>query len=170
MSDLVINKNQFYFLFSFILIITLSVTGPFFNFHQNFQDTRITLHPFESTKDVIKDRSYAIVFDGGSTGTRIHIFSFFINSDVKQGKIHLDNEMFFKTQPGLSSYSDSAENAANSLDPLLQKAFKIIPQFEAPLTPVILKATAGLRLLSGNLATQILQSVEDKLRLLPYKG
>lgn len=155
----------------FILISVVTITGPFLSFNSKYHGTQIIQHPVAVVKDsIIKDIQYAIVFDGGSTGTRIHIFSFIINENVKQGKIQLDKEYFFYMSPGLSSYYYNATEAAISLDPLIKKALYIVPKLWTNQTPIILKATAGLRLLSDEIATDILQSVEQRFKLLPFKG
>jgi len=48
---------------------------------------------------------------------------------------------------------------AESLQPLLEEAAKYIPQSKWRDTPIALKATAGLRMLSNNTAAQILEKV-----------
>jgi len=48
---------------------------------------------------------------------------------------------------------------AESLRPLLEEAAKYIPQSKWRDTPIALKATAGLRMLSNNTAAQILEKV-----------
>lgn len=163
-------RRRFYFAFTFMLISAVSITGPFLSYNWKYQDTQIILHPFDVTKHVIQDKDFAIVLDGGSTGTRVHIFSFMINQDLKQRKIILHGENYFYIKPGLSSYAHNASEAALSLEPLLSQAFKHVPTLLASQTPLILKATAGLRLLSDQSATQILDTVESKLKSLPYKG
>lgn len=164
-------SKRFYFAFTFILISAVSITGPFISFFGKWnQETRVILHPFDATKDTIQDKDYAIIFDGGSTGTRIHIFAFLINQDVKQRKILLHGENYFYTKPGLSSFAHNISGAASSLEPLLAEAYKHVPALLAPQTPLILKATAGLRLLSDDSAENILSIVETKLRSSPFKG
>jgi len=48
---------------------------------------------------------------------------------------------------------------ADSLRPLLEEAAKYIPWSKWRETPIALKATAGLRLLSNDTAAQILEQV-----------
>lgn len=157
-----------------ILISTIVIIAPFISFRSliTFQpnETQIILHPFDVTKDIIQDVDYAIVIDGGSTGTRIHIFSFLINNGVKQQKIILHDESYFYIKPGLSSYAHNISQAATSLEPLLTQAFKHVPTSLMPQTPLILKATAGLRLLPDESANQILDTVEYRLKSSPFKG
>ena len=165
--------RRFYFAFTLILISAVFITRPFISFRSRWnQETQVILHPFDATKDIeyIQDKDYAIVFDGGSTGTRVHIFSFLIDHDVKQRKIILNSENYFYIKPGLSSYAHNVSGAVSSLEPLLSQALKHVPHLWASQTPLILKATAGLRLLSDDSSTKILNNVEERLKSLPYKG
>ncbi|KAG2445302.1 hypothetical protein HYH02_008769 [Chlamydomonas schloesseri] len=108
---------------------------------------------------------YAIVFDAGSTGSRIHVFKF----EQAGGELKLISDTFEQLKPGLSSYADSPEKAAASLQPLIDTALKTVPQNLQSSTPISLKATAGLRLLPGDKADNILKAVEALLRKQPFK-
>lgn len=59
-------------------------------------------------------------------------------------------------KPGLSSFADNPTGAASSVDILLSHAKTVIPRRLVPHTPIILQATAGLRLLSKEEADNIL--------------
>ena len=48
---------------------------------------------------------YAIVFDAGSTGSRIHVYKF----TREEGKLKLLFELFEQVKPGLSSYADDVD-------------------------------------------------------------
>lgn len=170
------HRNQYFsplFYFSYILIFIsilissfVTIVGPFSS--TIYYGTQIIPHPHDA--GAIKgNNSYAIVFDGGSTGTRIHIFSFTSQIERKTRRIFLENEIFHHITPGLSSYAHNSSDAANSLQPLLQKAFKIVPDSKAEETSIILKATAGLRLIPKQSADNILKSVKQKLESTPYK-
>ncbi|KAL1314431.1 nucleoside-triphosphatase-like [Arachis ipaensis] len=106
--------------------------------------------------------SYAVIFDAGSSGSRVHVFHF----DQNLNLLHIGNEIEFykKIKPGLSAYADNPEEAAESLIPLLDEAQDIIPLQLQPKTPLRLGATAGLRLLEGDTAERILQAVRDMFR------
>ncbi|GLI70304.1 hypothetical protein VaNZ11_015254 [Volvox africanus] len=108
---------------------------------------------------------YAIVFDAGSTGSRIHVFKF----EQTDGDLKLISDTFEQLKPGLSSYADDPAKAAASLQPLLDTALKTVPAALQASTPISLKATAGLRLLPGDKADHILSAVEDLLRKQPFK-
>ncbi|KAL0442288.1 UNVERIFIED_CONTAM: Apyrase [Sesamum latifolium] len=106
--------------------------------------------------------SYAVVFDAGSTGSRVHVFAFQPNLDLTP--IHQSYEFFLSISPGLSSYEHDPDAAALSLKPLLQSAEAVVPAELRAQTPVRLGATAGLRLLPGNASEAILDAVRKLLK------
>jgi len=66
---------------------------------------------------------YNIVLDAGSTGSRIHIFKF-----QKAGtQLLLQSDGFHQLKPGLSSFADNPQAAADSLKPLMEEALKAVP-------------------------------------------
>jgi len=104
--------------------------------------------------------------DAGSTGSRTHVYQF--NADPITGKLKLTNEVFHEIRPGLSSYKDDADAAANSLVPLMEIAVKSVPKEYVGCTPVALKATAGLRLLGEEKSQAILNKVDEVLKKYPF--
>lgn len=67
---------------------------------------------------------YNIVLDAGSTGSRIHIFKF----RQASGKLLLQSDGFHQLKPGLSSFADNPQAAADSLKPLMAEALKAVPK------------------------------------------
>ena len=67
---------------------------------------------------------YAVVFDAGSTGSRVHVVSFL----ESKGTLELQNDALQTLKPGLSSYADDPQAAAESLQPLLDFALKTVPK------------------------------------------
>ena len=57
-------------------------------------------------------------------GSRVHIYSFTKN----KGLLDLDEDTFEQLKPGLSSYADEPEQAAQSLKPLVEKALATVPK------------------------------------------
>ncbi|GAA93896.1 uncharacterized protein L969DRAFT_70134 [Mixia osmundae IAM 14324] len=113
--------------------------------------------------------SYALMIDAGSTGSRIHVYTFTYCTSAstpsnKDAVPALESEVFEQLQPGLSSYSGRPREAAESLRPLLEVALKTIPESERKCTPIAVKATAGLRLLGTSESQAILTEVERWLR------
>ncbi|KAJ1744284.1 Guanosine-diphosphatase [Coemansia sp. RSA 989] len=101
---------------------------------------------------------YVLMIDAGSTGSRIHVYKF---NYCKQSP-ELEDEVFEQIKPGLSSY-DNAEEAARSLDSLMQVGMKHVPKSLRACTPVAVKATAGLRKLGAEKSELILRAIERRL-------
>ncbi|CAI5655092.1 unnamed protein product [Oreochromis niloticus] len=99
---------------------------------------------------------YGIMFDAGSTGTRIHVFKFQIED---KGAPKLAQETFRAIKPGLSAYADDPQQCTAGIVELLEIAKSSVPPSYWTSTPVVLKATAGLRLLPGEKADQLLDRV-----------
>ncbi|CAM8967931.1 unnamed protein product [Rhodiola kirilowii] len=114
-----------------------------------------------SLKDV-KSRSYAVIFDAGSSGSRVHVFCFDERLDLVS--IGQDLELFVQQKPGLSAYAKNPKLAAESLLPLLEKAQKVIPPELHSATAVRVGATAGLRALGTTASENILQEVRNLLK------
>lgn len=106
-----------------------------------------------------KNHEYVIMIDAGSTGSRVHVYSF----DTSVSPPVLINEEFKMLKPGLSSFDTDTKGAAASLDPLLELALKSIPKEKQNCSPVAVKATAGLRLLGETKSDAILQEVRRHL-------
>ncbi|PIO71491.1 GDA1/CD39 family protein [Teladorsagia circumcincta] len=106
-------------------------------------------------------RFFAIVFDAGSTGTRLHLYKYVHNTDRNGIPFKVEEEIFREAKPALSSFIDDPSAAGSSIRGLLETAQAHVPLFMWEKTPITLKATAGLRLLPGDLADDILDAVED---------
>lgn len=109
-----------------------------------------------------KSRTYAVIFDAGSSGSRVHVFCFDKYLDlVPMGK---ELELFVKTDPGLSAFAKNPRQAAESLHSLLDKAEGAVPKELRGDTPVKVGATAGLRALEGDAPDRILDAVRELLK------
>ncbi|KAL8508688.1 hypothetical protein ACS0TY_019077 [Phlomoides rotata] len=107
--------------------------------------------------DSSPEQKYAVIFDGGSTGSRVHVFRF--DNNMALLPIGNDYKFFLATTPGLSAYESDPKAAAESLRPLLEQAEAVVPQTLRPTTPLRLGATAGLRMLPGHASEDILNAV-----------
>lgn len=118
-----------------------------------------------SSLDDEETLQYGIVFDAGSTGTRIHVYRFLRSSQ----SLHLKDELFEEVKPGLSSYASEVRKAGESLLPLLEKAKNFIPQEQWNHVPLSLYATAGLRLVSDEAAQALLEEVKATFSNSPFQ-
>ncbi|XP_016460392.1 apyrase [Nicotiana tabacum] len=148
-----LNKKS-HFVFTFLAILLL-LPLSFFSSTNAHKPLRRHLLSHES-------ENYAVIFDAGSTGSRVHVFRF--NENLELLPIGNDIEFFMATKPGLSSYADDPKAAANSLEPLLEGAEGAVPKELQSETPLELGATAGLRMLKGDAAEKILQAVRDLVK------
>jgi guanosine-diphosphatase len=103
---------------------------------------------------------WALMIDAGSTGSRIHVYKF--NNCLSSPTF--EYEVFQMTRPGLSSFANNAQKAAESLDPLMKEAENTVPRSLWKCTPVAVKATAGLRLLGHAESDAILAAVKQRLQ------
>jgi len=129
-------------------------TGP-----ENDPDLSKTVHctaPYKASSPLVQ---YALMIDAGSTGSRIHIYKF---NNCGSSPMY-EYEVFRMTQPGLSKYEGRPQDAAQSLDVLLDEAMKVVPEALRSCTPVAVKATAGLRLLGASESDAILDAVRQRL-------
>ncbi|XP_034041178.1 ectonucleoside triphosphate diphosphohydrolase 6 isoform X2 [Thalassophryne amazonica] len=108
---------------------------------------------------------YGIMFDAGSTGTRVHIFKFQMGHDEAP---KLVQETFRAIKPGLSAYADDPDQCKSGIVELLEVAKGSVPQSVWSSTPVVLKATAGLRLLPGEKAQHLMDQVRSLFLVSPF--
>lgn len=64
---------------------------------------------------------YGIMFDAGSTGSRIHIFKFKQANDGQP--FHLLDEKFEQVKPGLSSYAENPQKVMNHFNQYLKDRY-----------------------------------------------
>lgn len=115
----------------------------------------------DPSKPVIQ---YALMIDAGSTGSRIHAYRF----NNCGGAPELEEEFFKMTAKrqggaGLSAYKGNPEEAAKSLDVLMEYALESVPEEYRSCSPIALKATAGLRMIGSDAAQEILDAVRTRL-------
>lgn len=103
---------------------------------------------------------YGIMFDAGSTGSRIHVYKFHRDSN---SNLILDDELFEQVRPGLSSYPDDIPGAVASIQHLVSSAKAYMDEEDYARTPLALKASAGLRILGEEKSKPILDAVGKAL-------
>ncbi|KAG7563375.1 Nucleoside phosphatase GDA1/CD39 [Arabidopsis suecica] len=99
---------------------------------------------------------YSVVIDGGSTGTRIHVFGYRIESGKPVFEFRGANYASLKLHPGLSAFADDPDGASVSLTELVEFAKGRVPKGMWMETEVRLMATAGMRLLELPVQEKIL--------------
>jgi len=101
------------------------------------------------SKDTIGGKRYGIILDAGSSGTRVYVYNWpgAIPSGDEYPRVTPD-PVYLKIKPGLSELGGHTTGEVVSyLEPLLTYGEQNVPADKEYLTPIFLRATAGLRLL-----------------------
>lgn len=110
-------------------------------------------------------KQYRIVIDGGSTGSRIHVFEYLIKDGAPIFDISAKKGLgSMRVTPGLSTFAGDPKGAGESVLKLMEFARKRIPGDKWAETEVRLMATAGLRMLGLSVQERILESCRTVLR------
>jgi len=105
------------------------------------------------------ETKYGIVFDAGSSGSRIHVYTWKTGGGGPKDQFDLVSDDLLKIKPGLSAFKDKTSQAGASLAPLIEFAKTKIPAALVASTPMFLMATAGLRMVGEGPKDAILASV-----------
>ena len=116
-----------------------------------------------------EEGQYKVVFDAGSTGTRVHVFRFNVPVFRDSSVVLLSIPLFAHVSGGLSSFASDPTQARHGLKELLTKAENVIPSSEWQATEVMLMATAGLRLLPVQEAENLLREARKVLNESKFK-
>lgn len=114
-------------------------------------------------------RRYGIVIDGGSTGTRIHVFGYRVEGGYGVFDFGEEGLASLKVNPGLSAYEEDPNGAGKSLVELLEYGKSRVPRDQWGVTEIRLMATAGLRMLELDVQNKILESCRRVLRSSGFK-
>ena len=112
---------------------------------------------------------HALVFDAGSSGTRLHVFKWTPTQSADEIPRLALPQPTKKVKPGLSSFAQSPQTAGASLAPLFAFAEEHVPPELWKDTPVLLRATAGLRLLPADQSEAILHSCRGFIATTHFK-
>ncbi|VVA91283.1 unnamed protein product [Arabis nemorensis] len=112
---------------------------------------------------------YSVVIDGGSSGTRVHVFGHRIESGKPVFDFGGGNYASLKLSPGLSAYGDNPDGASVSVTELVEFAKGRVPKGMLKESDIRLMATAGMRLLEANVQEQILEVTRRVLRSSGFK-
>tara|TARA_B110000208_G_C11686295_1_gene400645 strand:- start:346 stop:951 length:606 start_codon:yes stop_codon:yes gene_type:complete len=113
-----------------------------------------------SLSDTVNRTRYAVVIDCGSSGSRLHAYSF----SSGRGGIDVIDELFLPIKPGLGKFAGRPVEGASSLQPLIDAARNYVPEAEHTTTRLVIGATAGLRVLPGTQADELLEAVRELAR------
>ncbi|GAB2214425.1 hypothetical protein Droror1_Dr00018771 [Drosera rotundifolia] len=112
---------------------------------------------------------FGIVIDGGSTGSRIHVFEYRVEGGLPVFDFGPDGLGSMRVNPGLSAYAGDPGRAGGSLVELLEFGKRRVPREFWGETEIRLMATAGLRLLEVKDQERIIESCRRALRSSGFK-
>ncbi|KVI06287.1 probable apyrase 7 [Cynara cardunculus var. scolymus] len=134
---------------------------------------------------------FTVVLDCGSSGTRVNVYEWMMSNDgiITNSNWELpillhsfpDNSTkiedqkdgcayhCMQTEPGLDSFVGNASGVKESLEPLIQRAEKWVPQERYKDTPIFVLATAGLRRLNQEVAMGVLDDIEVVVKLHQFR-
>ena len=108
---------------------------------------------------------WGAVIDAGSSGTRLRLFQWQEPGPSRLPDMREERPLeerdaeLLRRRPGLSSFASRPVLAAQQVLGLVQQARRWVPVELQALTPLYLKATAGLRLLPGGQSQAILETL-----------
>ncbi|KAL0478804.1 ectonucleoside triphosphate diphosphohydrolase [Acrasis kona] len=115
-------------------------------------------------------KCYGIMFDAGSSGTRIYVYNWPCRTKTSTPKVYVaDDAPNFQVRPGISSFASNTSGVGPSMDKLLEFASTIVPANQKSFTPIFLRATAGMRLLTIEQQTDILNAIRTYFRNSGYR-
>ncbi|KAI9087549.1 hypothetical protein K1719_030419 [Acacia pycnantha] len=126
---------------------------------------------------VFKGSYYTVVVDCGSTGTRVNVHEWTVDSvsttdlpillhsypdNTTRSSLWKSSCQYhcMQTEPGLDKFVNNSSGVKESLEPLIIWAEKLVPRERHKDTPIFVLATAGLRRLTSSDAEQVLEDVE----------
>lgn len=119
---------------------------------------------------------FTVVLDCGSTGSRVNVFEWMVGNGSKiygnlpvllhsyPDNVNKSNGCEYhcmQTEPGLHNFVNDAVGVRASLEPLIRYAQQLVPLDRQARTPIFILATAGMRRLISQEATQILKDIEN---------
>jgi len=123
-----------------------------------------------------RNTTQVVVIDAGSAGTRVHIFNMkqvpsMVKGDVPEVDLSVRAQQTLKVRPGLSTFAEQADykGAGLTIETLIAFANEFVPEERRAATPVLLKATAGLRALPAAQAIAVMGQVRVVLMQSPYR-
>ena len=107
--------------------------------------------------------SFLAMIDAGSSGCRAHVYRYGKLGTISGPLYVLPQHDSKKVKPGLSSFAEHPQDAGASLQGLIDFMKEQVPEKDWAVTPIWLKATAGLRMLEPAKSEAVLESVRTFL-------
>lgn len=104
--------------------------------------------------------NYAVVIDAGSSGTRVWVYKWL---PVIEGLPEFDYILKKRTNPGISESADDTVKLQYTVATLIVQAAEVVPASKQPSTPVYLLATAGMRYLLEDQASEVVDRIHFML-------
>ncbi|KAI5635667.1 GDA1/CD39 (nucleoside phosphatase) family domain-containing protein [Phthorimaea operculella] len=112
---------------------------------------------------------HAVIIDAGSSGSRVLSYKFRVPFTVfGPASLDLVEEYFEQSKPGLSAYADDPAKGAQTIVDLIKNAEHLTPVEKRRDTPILVRATAGLRLLPKDKAQSLIDHVALAISKLGY--
>ncbi|KAJ2942918.1 hypothetical protein O0L34_g15107 [Tuta absoluta] len=112
---------------------------------------------------------HAVIIDAGSSGSRVLSYKFRVPFTVfGPASLDLVEEYFEQSKPGLSAYADDPAKGAQTIVDLIKNAEHLTPVEKRRETPILVRATAGLRLLPKDKAQALIDHVALAISKLGY--
>jgi Golgi nucleoside diphosphatase len=160
--------SGYIFLYYFEFISSSSFLTSPFNLGDRSSTYRVKILPSllsdEELHSLPKESfSYLAMIDAGSSGCRAHIYRYGKLGSIDGPLYVLPQHTSKKIKPGLSSFAKNPNDAGLSVAGLIDFMKEQVPEEDWSVTPIWLKATAGLRMLPSSQSEAILDSVRKFL-------
>ncbi|KAK9750767.1 hypothetical protein RND81_02G220400 [Saponaria officinalis] len=143
---------------------------PFILLSISFSIILYIFFTFSRQKSVTNGEKFAVIIDGGSTGTRVHLFRYEIdNSGMTRFDFGENGHWSMRVNPGLSAFENDPSLAGGSLVELIEFVKSRVPMDVWGETEVRLMGTGGLRLINEKVREMILEDCRRVLRLSGFK-
>ncbi|KAL0481942.1 apyrase [Acrasis kona] len=118
-----------------------------------------------SPQDPSQKMCYGVVFDAGSSGTRVYVYKWECRKTSSTPRLQVSEQIPEKSiRGGISKFSSNPNAAGPSLIELINFAKGIVPSEQLSWTPIFLRATAGMRLITPDQQAAILDSIRKTFR------
>ncbi|CAD8109861.1 unnamed protein product [Paramecium primaurelia] len=120
----------------------------------------------ESGEPVEQQTCKGVIFDAGSSGTRVFVYTWPCRMfNYANPEIEITQKVpSVKVNPGISHYGDNISGLREYFQPLLQFANEHVEEEIRHRTPILLGATAGMRILDWSQQYDVMEEIRSILR------